>query len=471
LRIVSIFAIIGPIEGSRGSAQERSDATTHSVGVELSGRPCGDEPEGDEMVNPTQVLIVDDAPGVCWSIARTLRRHGFKCMTANSGAAALSMLKSQPCDLVLADIRMPGNENLELVREARRLAPEIPVILMTGHPSLEIALSAIDHSVTGFLVKPFDAAELIARISQAVEHHQQSADSQDEGKVTDREGAPDAATAEGETHLLSVLVPEFLEHYLQNSAKETVASYGTALDLLARFCAERTGTPLAELAIEQIKPELVTEFILSLSTERGCGFSTCAARVSALRSFFRYLIEMIPGAARLSHATKLAEVAPRDEQPEETLSAADIDAIAGAPNRATPTGRRDFAALLVLTRTTLNAADLIALDRRDLQLEPGKPTLSLRRRGRVASLRLQPPVALALREMFEDRKAAAGDDEALFVSAKGQRLTRDSLREILRHAVDAASTDRPWLSSARTTIPLLRRSTRAMRAKGGRLPS
>lgn len=413
------------------------------------------------MWNPTHVLIVDDAPGVCWSVARTLRQHGFKCTTANDGAAALSMLQSQPCDVVLADIRMPGNENLELVREARRLAPEIPVILMTGHPSLELALSAIDCSVTGFLVKPFDAAELVERISQAVSRRNEGAPHATEPVDAAPHAAAPAKGPEGETHLLSSLVPAFLEHYLQSSSKETVASYGTALDLLVRFCAERTGTPQDDLTIEQLDAELVTEFIVSLSTERGCGKATCAARVSALRSFFRYSTAVAPAASRLARATKLSEIVPRDTHVEELLSAADVDAIVNAPDRATVTGRRDHAVLALLTRTAFNAADLIALDLRDLHLAPDGAVLSLSRRGRVASLRLQPQVAAALREMRRDRREPSGGEGALFVSTRGQRLTRDTLREILKRAVSTASAERPWLSSTRTSIPLLRRSAKA----------
>lgn len=423
------------------------------------------------MWNPTHVLIVDDAPGVCWSVARTLRRYGYKCMTASDGPTALSMLQSQPCDVVLADIRMPGNENLELVREARRLAPEIPVILMTGHPSLELALSAIDHSVTGFLVKPFDAAQLVARINQAVRQRQQGGAAPNEAMGPGQAEPTGEPAPEEETHPLSSLVTLFLEHYLQRSSKETVASYGTALDLLVRFCSERTETPQAELTIEQISPELVVEFIVSLSTERGCGVSTCAARVSALRSFFRCSAAVVPSAARLVRATKLASNAPRDSHPDELLSAADLDAIVSAPDRGTVTGRRDAAVLLLLTRTEINAADLIALDLRDLQLEPEGATLSIQRRGRVATLRLPPPVALALRKTYDDRKTGTDDMEALFVNARGQRLTRDALREILRRAVTAASVAHPWLSSAHTTIPLLRRSAKALTAKRSRLAS
>jgi len=108
---------------------------------------------------PLSLLLADDDPVFLDTTALLLKRDGHICRTAASAADALEVLESFPCDLVLTDIWMPGNENLELVAElADRGGP--PVVLLTARPCFDSAQRSIDLGVVGYLVKPLRAEEL-----------------------------------------------------------------------------------------------------------------------------------------------------------------------------------------------------------------------------------------------------------------------------------------------------------------------
>ena len=91
-----------------------------------------------------RILVADDDETFLYSTADLLRREGYQCDCALDGATAAEILRSHTHDLFIADVKMPGNSDLELVKEARDVAKGIPVILVTGHPSLDTAVEAIE---------------------------------------------------------------------------------------------------------------------------------------------------------------------------------------------------------------------------------------------------------------------------------------------------------------------------------------
>lgn len=118
------------------------------------------------------VLIADDDPLTRSSTAEILRSAGYECREAADGAAAVAALASGDCDLLVADIQMPGNSQLELVRELSGSSVHPPVILATGHPSVETAAMAVRCNVLGYLVKPLDPAELVRLVHRGVDASQ-----------------------------------------------------------------------------------------------------------------------------------------------------------------------------------------------------------------------------------------------------------------------------------------------------------
>jgi len=116
------------------------------------------------------ILIADDGEAVRLLIAERLGEDGFACDCAEDGRQALEMLSRKHYDVLIAEVRMEGNADLALVRTASRIAPGMPVILMTAYPSLATAMLSIELSVMAYLKKPLDFAVLRGLIGRAIEH-------------------------------------------------------------------------------------------------------------------------------------------------------------------------------------------------------------------------------------------------------------------------------------------------------------
>ena len=135
------------------------------------------DPSNDLMANDIvrpRVLVVDDIPEVVRSIERVLRNCGYNVDSTSDSTAAAARVGSVHYDAVLSDISMPGTSGLELLQIIRERDPELPVILMTGDPSVETALPAIEYGVLSYLVKPITPELLRKKVGWAVHLHQLS---------------------------------------------------------------------------------------------------------------------------------------------------------------------------------------------------------------------------------------------------------------------------------------------------------
>jgi DNA-binding response OmpR family regulator len=115
------------------------------------------------------ILIADDDDTFRQATVELLRREGYACEGAADGPSAAEKLRVNHYDLLIADIRMPGNGDLELVREVPRLAEGTPVILVTAYPSLDSAIDAIHLPVAAYLTKPFGLEELRSHVRAAMQ--------------------------------------------------------------------------------------------------------------------------------------------------------------------------------------------------------------------------------------------------------------------------------------------------------------
>lgn len=129
-----------------------------------------------------RILVVDDEPIVRQVIGEVLSIHQFHVVQAGDGPEALDLLDREPFTLVLCDIRMPGMDGFELLREIRRGHPGIDVIMMTGYGSIDGAVDAMSMGAADYLIKPLKPKEIVARIRTVIErrrleeqiHHLQS---------------------------------------------------------------------------------------------------------------------------------------------------------------------------------------------------------------------------------------------------------------------------------------------------------
>jgi EAL domain-containing protein (putative c-di-GMP-specific phosphodiesterase class I) len=120
-----------------------------------------------------RVLVVDDDPAMRRTCARALSHDGWEVVLAESGTAAIEMLNArmEPFDCVVSDVNMPEVDGFQLVAAIRRRDDDIPVLLMTGDPSLDGAVRAIDTGAVSYLSKPFDSEMLVSSVARAARRH------------------------------------------------------------------------------------------------------------------------------------------------------------------------------------------------------------------------------------------------------------------------------------------------------------
>jgi DNA-binding NtrC family response regulator len=108
-----------------------------------------------------RILVVDDEVGMCDFLRYLLEGEGYEVDDANSAAESLGKLAENAYDLVLADIKMPGMDGLEMLRQIKQLDENTVVIVMTGYSSLETAIKAIKYNAHNYLTKPFDDPDAV----------------------------------------------------------------------------------------------------------------------------------------------------------------------------------------------------------------------------------------------------------------------------------------------------------------------
>jgi two-component system NtrC family response regulator len=113
------------------------------------------------MEEKARILVVDDEVGMCDFLRYLLEGEGYAVDDANSAPDSLAILAETSYDLVLADIKMPGMDGLEMLRQIKELDERTVVIVMTGYSSLETAIKAIKYNAHNYLTKPFDDPDAV----------------------------------------------------------------------------------------------------------------------------------------------------------------------------------------------------------------------------------------------------------------------------------------------------------------------
>ena len=120
------------------------------------------------------ILLADDQPVYLAEMAELLRGAGYHCDCVADGPRVEEVLAHGEVDVLVADIRMPGNFNLELVQRVQACPRPPAVILMTGFPTLESAIHSVKLKISAYLVKPFGFNELLGEVQQALEERRRS---------------------------------------------------------------------------------------------------------------------------------------------------------------------------------------------------------------------------------------------------------------------------------------------------------
>jgi excisionase family DNA binding protein len=119
-------------------------------------------------VGRPRVLVVDDEESIRDLLSKTLALADYEVDLAPDGRTALDRMRLIQYDLLITDLRMPGVDGLTVIREARRLKADLPVIIITGYSSEASAIEAINLGVQGYLTKPFRVPRVLAAAAKAL---------------------------------------------------------------------------------------------------------------------------------------------------------------------------------------------------------------------------------------------------------------------------------------------------------------
>ncbi len=171
------------------------------------------------------------------------------------------------------------------------------------------------------------------------------------------------------------------------ASANTIASYRDTFRLLLRFSGERTGKAPTRLRIEDLDADLIGDFLLHVETSRRNGARSRNTRLSAIRSFFRFVAISEP--AHLLHCQQVLAMPDKRyvKRSVTFLDSGEIAALLAAPDRSTWIDQRDHAILLVALQTGLRASELIGLRRRDVVLGTGAQYAATASAGRNAARR------------------------------------------------------------------------------------
>ncbi|MGB7061002.1 MAG: response regulator [Candidatus Zixiibacteriota bacterium] len=118
-----------------------------------------------------RILVVDDELFVRELLLEFLSSEGYEVSLADSGEKAVKLMQSEPADVVLVDLKMPGIDGIETLRQIKKTAPDALAIVMTGYPTIDSSIEALRCGAYDYVVKPFKLNDLKSSIERALEEH------------------------------------------------------------------------------------------------------------------------------------------------------------------------------------------------------------------------------------------------------------------------------------------------------------
>ena len=126
------------------------------------------------MFDSSTILVIDDEPNLQITLAAILHEAGYRVITAGSAGEALHCLANSSFDLIFLDLQMPDMDGLSLLSLIRQDAPEMPVLILTAHASMESAIQAVRQGANDYLLKPAAPQIILERVAEVLYKHRES---------------------------------------------------------------------------------------------------------------------------------------------------------------------------------------------------------------------------------------------------------------------------------------------------------
>jgi DNA-binding NtrC family response regulator len=205
-----------------------------------------------------QILVIDDEANLRRVLGAQLARDGYEVHDAEDGEAGLAVLREHHIDLVITDLRMPKVDGMEFLRQALRLEPELPVVMLTAHGTVDNAVEALKTGAFDYITKPFDQAEVRTIVRKALRTRDLAGT--EATREEPREGAGARFGIIGESDAI-VAVYSILERVADTPTTVLVTGEsGTGKELVARALHEnssRKDKPFIKVNCAAIPKELV----------------------------------------------------------------------------------------------------------------------------------------------------------------------------------------------------------------------
>lgn len=202
-----------------------------------------------------KVLVVDDEVSILQSLSGILLDEGYGISLASSGEEALDQAKRDPPDLVLLDVWMPGADGLAVLGEIKKLYPQLPVIIISGHGNIETAVRATRLGAFDFIEKPLSIDRVLVSIQNAIEFSRL----EEENRIL-RKKANRAARMIGESPAVETLREQIGRAAPTNATVLIAGENGTGKELAARLIhlsSRRSTRPMIEVNCAAIPEELI----------------------------------------------------------------------------------------------------------------------------------------------------------------------------------------------------------------------
>lgn len=121
------------------------------------------------MEQLVKILLIDDETEFTSALAERLRLRGYDATTTDDGESGIALIQKEDFNIIVLDLMMPGMSGLDTLQQTKKIKPDLPVILLTGHGSTKEGVEGMRLGATDYLMKPLDINDLLAKINETLD--------------------------------------------------------------------------------------------------------------------------------------------------------------------------------------------------------------------------------------------------------------------------------------------------------------